>query len=197
MTESNSPQTIRSAANEPSQLLAAWANGDQTALEKLLPLVSAELHRLAHYYMSREQAGHTLQTTALVNEAYLRLADQKHTRWQNRSHFFAIAAQIMRRILVDHARGLRAIKRGGDFERIPLEEATSLNRELPVDLVALDNALVKLNEFDSRKHQVVELRYFGGLTVDETAEVLKVSAVTVMRDWGLAKAWLHREICGK
>ena len=197
MTESNSPQTIRSAANEPSQLLAAWANGDQTALEKLLPLVSAELHRLAHYYMSREQAGHTLQTTALVNEAYLRLADQKHTRWQNRSHFFAIAAQIMRRILVDHARGLRAIKRGGDFERIPLEEATSLNRELPVDLVALDNALVKLNEFDSRKHQVVELRYFGGLTVDETAEVLKVSAVTVMRDWGLAKAWLRREICGK
>jgi RNA polymerase sigma factor (TIGR02999 family) len=188
---------MRSAANEPSQLLAAWADGDQSALEKLVPLVSAELHRLAHYYMSREPAGHTLQTTALVNEAYLRLANQNHTRWQNRSHFFAIAAQIMRRILVDHALGLGATKRGGDFDRIPLEEATSLSHELPVDLVALDNALVKLNEFDSRKHQVVELRYFGGLTVDETAEVLKVSAVTVMRDWSLAKAWLHREICGK
>lgn len=186
-----------SLPNEPSQLLAAWGNGDQTALEKLLPLVSDELHRLAHYYMSRERAGHTLQTTALVNEAYLRLADQKQTRWQNRAHFFAIAAQLMRRILVDHARGLHAAKRGGGINRIALDEAVMLSPEQPADLLALDRALVKLSDFDERKSRIVELRYFGGLTVDETAEVLKISAVTVMRDWGLAKSWLHREICGK
>jgi len=197
MAESNPPKTSPPVPNDSGQLLADWANGDQTALEKLLPLVSAELHRLAHYYMSREHAGHTLQTTALVNEAYMRLANQKQTRWQNRAHFLAIAAQLMRRILVDHARGLQAAKRGGGIARVPLDEATILSDEPAVDLIALDNAMVKLNEFDSRKSQIVEYRYFGGLTVEETAEVLKVSTVTVMRDWGLAKAWLHREICGK
>ena len=197
MAESNPPKTSPPVPNDSGQLLADWANGDQTALEKLLPLVSAELHRLAHYYMSREHAGHTLQTTALVNEAYMRLANQKQTRWQNRAHFLAIAAQLMRRILVDHARGVQAAKRGGGIERVPLDEATILSDEPPVDLIALDNAMVKLNEFDPRKSQIVEYRYFGGLTVEETAEVLKVSTVTVMRDWGLAKAWLHREICGK
>lgn len=197
MAESNLPKTSPAIPNDSGQLLADWANGDQTALEKLLPLVSAELHRLAHYYMSREHAGHTLQTTALVNEAYMRLANQKQTRWQNRAHFLAIAAQLMRRILVDHARGVQAAKRGGGIERVPLNEATILSDESPVDLIALDSAMVKLNEFDQRKSQIVEYRYFGGLTVEETAEVLKVSTVTVMRDWGLAKAWLHREICGK
>ena len=197
MAESNLPKTSPSVPNDSGQLLADWANGDQTALEKLLPLVSAELHRLAHYYMSREHVGHTLQTTALVNEAYMRLANQKQTRWQNRAHFLAIAAQLMRRILVDHARGVQAAKRGGGIERVSLEEANIHSDESPVDLIALDNAMVKLNEFDPRKSQIVEYRYFGGLTVEETAEVLKVSTVTVMRDWGLAKAWLHREICGK
>ena len=197
MAESNLPKTSPPVPNDSGQLLADWANGDQTALEKLLPLVSAELHRLAHYYMSREHVGHTLQTTALVNEAYMRLANQKQTRWQNRAHFLAIAAQLMRRILVDHARGVQAAKRGGGIERVPLEEANIHSDEAPVDLIALDNAMVKLNEFDPRKSQIVEYRYFGGLTVEETAEVLKVSTVTVMRDWGLAKAWLHREICGK
>ncbi len=186
-----------SVRNEASQLLAAWGNGDQTALEKLIPLVSEELHRLAHYYMSRERSGHTLQTTALVNEAYLRLAEQKQTRWQNRAHFFAIAAQLMRRILVDHARGIHAAKRGGGAERVELDEAIILSPEQPADLLALDRALVKLSKFDERKSRIVELRYFGGLTVDETAEVLNISGVTVMRDWGLAKAWLYREISGK
>ena len=184
----------RPSSNEASQLLTDWGNGDQSALEKLLPMVSEELHRLAHYYMTRERAGHTLQTTALVNEAYMRLADQKHTRWQNRAHFFAIAAQLMRRILVDHARSLHASKRGGGAERVPLEGVAVLSPEPSVDLLALDEALKRLHELDSRKSQIVEMRYFGGLTVDETAEVLRVSSVTVMRDWSLAKAWLHREI---
>lgn len=184
----------RPAPNEPSQLLSDWANGDQSALEKLLPLVSEELHRLAHYYMSRERAGHTLQTTALVNEAYMRLADQKQTRWQNRAHFFAIAAQLMRRILVDHARSLHASKRGGGLDRVSLDSAKVLSPEPTVNLLALDEALKRLHELDLRKSQIVELRYFGGLTVEETAEVLKISAITVMRDWSLAKAWLHREI---
>ncbi len=180
--------------NEPSQLLSDWANGDQSALEKLLPLVSEELHRLAHHYMSRERAGHTLQTTALVNEAYMRLADQKHTRWQNRAHFFAIAAKLMRRILVDHARSLHASKRAGGFDRVPLEDVFVPSAEPNVNLINLDEALKRLHEFDARKCQIVELRYFGGLTVAETAEVLRVSNITVMRDWSMAKAWLHREI---
>jgi len=183
--------------DEVNRLLADWGNGDQSALERLLPLVSEELHRLAHYYMCREHAGHTLQTTALVNEAYLRLADQKKTHWQNRAHFFAIAAQLMRRILVDHARSFHAAKRGGGIDRIPLDEAVLLSPGPSLNLVALDDALKKLHEIDSRKSQIVELRYFGGLSVDETAEVLRVSAITVMRDWSLAKAWLHREIGGR
>ena len=184
----------RPSSNEASQLLNDWGNGDQSALEKLLPLVSDELHRLAHYYMSRERAGHTLQTTALVNEAYLRLADQKQTRWQNRAHFFAIAAQLMRRILVDHARSLHASKRGGGTANLPLEAVAVPSPERSVDLIALDEALKRLHELDPRKSQIVEMRYFGGLSVEETAEVLRVSSITVMRDWSLAKAWLHREI---
>lgn len=184
----------RSITDEVNRLLDDWGNGDSSALEKLIPHVSEELHRLAHFYMSREHAGHTLQTTALVNEAYLRLADQKQTRWQNRAHFFAIAAQLMRRILVDHARSFHAAKRGGGIDKVPLEEATVLSPERSSDLLDLDSALKRLNELDSRKSQIVELRYFGGLTVEETAEVLRVSAITVMRDWNLAKAWLHREL---
>lgn len=184
----------RPITDEVNRLLDDWGNGDSSALEKLIPLVSEELHRLAHFYMSREHAGHTLQTTALVNEAYLRLADQKQTRWQNRAHFFAIAAQLMRRILVDHARSFHAAKRGGGVDKVPLEEATVLSPERSSDLLDLDSALKRLNELDSRKSRIVELRYFGGLTVEETAEVLRVSAITVMRDWNLAKAWLHREL---
>ena len=184
----------RPSSNEASQLLNDWGNGDQSALEKLLPLVSDELHRLAHHYMSRERAGHTLQTTALVNEAYLRLADQKQTRWQNRAHFFAIAAQLMRRILVDHARSLHASKRGGGAANVPLDAVAVPGPERSVNLLALDEALKRLQELDPRKSQIVEMRYFGGLSVEETAEVLRVSSITVMRDWSLAKAWLHREI---
>ncbi|MFN2510886.1 MAG: sigma-70 family RNA polymerase sigma factor, partial [Pyrinomonadaceae bacterium] len=169
----------RPPSDEASQLLSDWSNGDQSALERLLPLVSEELHRLAHHYMTRERAGHTLQTTALVNEAYIRLADQKETRWQNRAHFFAIAAQLMRRILIDHARTLHASKRGGGLDRVPLDDAIVLSPEPPVNLLDLDQALIRLHELDARKSQIVELRYFGGLTVEETAEVLKISAITV------------------
>jgi RNA polymerase sigma factor (TIGR02999 family) len=177
-----------------SQLLAAWGSGDQRALDELTPLVYEELRRLAHYYMSRERPGHTLQTTALVNEAYMRLVDQEETHWQNRAHFFGIAAQLMRRILVDHARSHARAKRGGGARNEPLNEAAVLSPERGADVVALDDALKRLAEIDPRKCQVVELRYFGGLTVEETAEVLKVSPITVKRDWSVAKAWLHREI---
>jgi RNA polymerase sigma factor (TIGR02999 family) len=182
------------APRDVTQLLTAWSNGDRAALDQLMPLVYDELSRLARHYMKRERPGHTLQTTALVNEAYLRLADQKNTRWQNRAHFFGIAAQLMRRILVDHARGRDHIKRGGGAQRVPLDEAAVLAPEKAAEVVALDDALRKLAENDPRKCQVVEMRYFGGLTVDEIAEVLKVSPVTVMRDWSMAKAWLHREM---
>jgi RNA polymerase sigma-70 factor, ECF subfamily len=177
-----------------SQLLAAWGDGDQEALGELTPLVYEELRRLAHHYMSRERPGHTFQTTALVHEAYLRLVDQKETHWQNRAHFFGIAAQLMRRILVDHARSHARAKRGGGAHNEPLNEAAVLSPERGADVVALDDALKRLAEIDPRKCRVVELRYFGGLTVEETAEVLKVSPITVKRDWSVAKAWLHREI---
>ena len=177
-----------------SQLLTAWGNGDQGALGELTPLVYGELRRLAHYYMSRERPGHTFQTTALVHEAYLRLVDQKETHWQNRAHFFGIAAQLMRRILVDHARSHARAKRGGSARNEPLNEAAVLSPERGADVVALDDALKGLAEIDPRKCRVVELRYFSGLTVEETAEVLKVSPITVKRDWSVAKAWLHREI---
>ena len=177
-----------------TQLLLAWSNGDQNAMEKLAPLVYAELHRLAHHYMAGERPGHTLQPTALVNEAYLRLIDSSHVRWQNRAHFFAISAQLMRRILVDFARSRGYAKRGGKARRISLDEAPPIADERSSDLVALDEAMSALGDFDARKSRVVELRYFGGLSVEETAEVLKVSQETVMRDWRLAKVWLQREL---
>jgi len=180
--------------NEITRLLTAWTDGDQSALEKLVPLVESELHRLAHHYMGRERPGHTLQTSALVNEAYIRLIDWKNVRWQNRAHFFAVSAQLMRRILVDFARERNYLKRGGGALQVSLAEAESLPLERNDDLVALDEALAKLSQFDDRKARVVELRFFGGLSVKEVAEVLKVSEETVMRDWRLAKVWLLREL---
>jgi RNA polymerase sigma factor (TIGR02999 family) len=179
---------------EITRLLVAWGDGDQSALEQLAPLVESELHRLAHHYMGRERPGHTLQTSALVNEAYIRLIDWKNVRWQNRAHFFAVSAQLMRRILVDFARDRQYLKRGGGALQVSLGEADSLPMERSADLVALDDALVALSEMDQRKAQVVELRFFGGLSVKEVAEVLKVSEETVMRDWRLAKVWLLREL---
>jgi RNA polymerase sigma-70 factor, ECF subfamily len=180
---------------EVSGLLEAWSRGDQEALKKLTPIVYAELHRLARSYMRGERSGHSLQTTALVNEAYIRLTDYKRMRWENRAHFFAVSAQLMRRILVDHARR-HNLKRGGRVQHVLLEEAAVVGGERNEDLVALDNALHVLASIDSRKAQVVELRFFGGLSVEETAEVLRVSKITVMRDWSTARAWLYREMSG-
>jgi RNA polymerase sigma factor (TIGR02999 family) len=177
---------------EVTQLLVAWSDGDSAALPKLLPLVEGELHRLAHRYMSHERKNHTLQTTALVNEAYLKLIDQK-VEWQNRAHFFGIAAQIMRRILIDHARKHLGPERGGG-KTISLDEAAIVNDERASELVALDEALATLAKVDRRKSRVVELRYFGGLSVEETATVLGVSADTITRDWRNAKAFLLREL---
>jgi RNA polymerase sigma factor (TIGR02999 family) len=177
-----------------TDLLAAWSDGDREALDRLLPLVERELHRLAHHYMSRERPDHTLQTSALVNEAYLKLVDQTRVRWQNRAHFFAIAAQTMRRILIDHARRRRSDKRGGGARPLPLDEAAHITDERADELVALDDALKHLQEVDERKARVVELRYFGGLSVEEVAEVLKVSPDTVGREWRRARAFLLREM---
>ncbi len=188
------PRMTAPPQHEVTQLLLDWSNGDQAALDKLIPLVHEELQRLAHHYMQRESPDHTLQTSALVNEAYLRLVDQKHTRWQNRSQFFGIAAQLMRRILVDHARSHHYAKRGGGAIEIPLDEAAVLSPERAADVLALDDALNHLSTIDPRKCQIVEMRYFGGYSVEETAALLGVSDVTVMRDWSLAKAWLRREI---
>lgn len=182
---------------EITRLLVAWGDGDRSALEELAPLVHSELHRLAHRYLRRERPGHTLQTSALVNEAYVRLIDWKNVRWQNRAHFFAVSAQLMRRILVDFARDRRYLKRGGGALRVSLGEAAALPVEQGADLVALDGALAALAEVDPRKAQVVEMRFFGGLTVEEVAEVLGVSKETVMRDWRLAKVWLLRELGGR
>jgi RNA polymerase sigma-70 factor, ECF subfamily len=183
------------AQAEVTQLLLDWSNGDQAALDKLVPLVYEELRRLARHYMQRETPGHTLQTTALVNEAYLRLVDQT-VPWQNRAHFFAIAAQMMRRILVDHARGHARQKRGGGAIKVPLDEAAIMPQEQASELVALDEALTRLTAIDPRRGRVVELRFYGGLSIEETANVLKISPNTVMRDWNLAKAWLFKEING-
>ena len=179
---------------EITQLLAAWSDGDRSALEELAPLVHEELRRLAHHYMRGERPGHILQTSALVNEAYLRLIDWKNVRWQNRAHFFAVAAQFMRRILVDLARERRFQKRGGGVLPVSLSEAAGFALEREADLVALDEALAALAEMDERKGKVVELRFFGGMSVEEVADVLKVSKETVMRDWRLAKVWLLREL---
>jgi RNA polymerase sigma factor (TIGR02999 family) len=177
-----------------TQLLINWSNGDRAALDKLMPLVYDELHRLAHRYMSRERPDHTLQTTALVHEAYLRLVDQTKVRWQNRAHFFGIAAHVMRQILMQHARRHHAAKRGGARSSVSLEDAVGLSNEPAVDLIALDEALTSLAAYDSQKSRIVELRFFGGLTVDETAEVLGLSPRTVKREWRVAKAWLYNQL---
>lgn len=179
---------------EITRLLVAWSDGDETALETLTPMVYEELHRLAHHYMSHERSGHTLQTSALVNEAYVRLVDWKNVRWQNRAHFFAVSAQFMRRILVDFARSRGYTKRGGGMQAIALDEAALISPDKSADLVALDEALVSLAKLDERQSKVVELRFFGGLSLEEAAEVLAVSPATVRRDWSLARAWLHREL---
>jgi RNA polymerase sigma factor (TIGR02999 family) len=184
-------------SQQVTQLLLAWSKGDQTALEKLTPLVYGELHRLARRYMAQERPGHTLEATALVNEAYLRLVDSRDVRWRNRAHFFAVSAQLMRRILVDFARARRYQKRGGEVRRVSLDEALVVTGERGADLVALDDALQALAGVDPRKSRVVELRFFGGLSVRETAEALDVSPDTVMRDWKFAKTWLLRELSGK
>lgn len=177
-----------------TQLLLAWGGGDQQALHKLSPLVYGELRRVARGYMRRERAGHTLQTTALVNEVFLRLIDSRQVRWQNRAQFFGLSAQLMRRILVDFARARSSQKRGGEATRLSLDHVPALSEKTSPDLVALDDSLKALAQVDPRKSRVVELRFFGGLSVEETAEALKVSRDTVMRDWKLAKAWLRREI---
>ncbi|MDQ3254927.1 MAG: sigma-70 family RNA polymerase sigma factor [Acidobacteriota bacterium] len=186
--------TPSASPHEVTKLLVDWSNGDQSALDRLMPLVYDELRRLAHHYMSRERPGHTLQTIALVNEAYLRLVNQKNLHWENRAQFFGLAAKLMRHILTDHARGLAYAKRGGGARKVSLDEAAILSSEQAADLIALDDALEKMSKEFPRKCRIVELRYFGGMTVEEAAEVLQVSSVTVMRDWNVAKAWLHREL---
>ena len=180
--------------HEVTQLLLAWGQGDKSALDRLIPLVQSELRRLARHYMRRETPGHVLQTTALVNEAYLRLVDQRKVKWQNRAHFFGVSAQLMRRILVDFARARNNLKRGGKARQVSLDEALVVSGDRGTDLAALDDALTALAEIDPRQSKVVELRFFGGLSVQETAEVLEVSPDTVMRDWKVAKLWLLREL---
>jgi RNA polymerase sigma factor (TIGR02999 family) len=184
------------SVDDISDLLQAWSGGDQLALGELTPIVYAELHRLAHAYMRRERPEHDLQTSALVHEAYIRLVDYKRMRWQNRAHFFAVSAQLMRRILVEQARR-HNLKRGRGVPHVPLDEATLGSVDPGVDLVALDDALNALARVDPRKVQVVEMRFFGGLSVEETAMVLKVSPVTVRRDWSSARIWLYRELAGE
>jgi len=181
--------------DDVSALLRAWTDGDQRALAQLTPIVYGQLHRLAHHYLKRERAGHSLQTTALVNEAYIRLVDYKRMHWQNRAHFLAVSAQAMRRILVDRARR-RNVKRGADAEHVSLDAEALLCADRSADFVSLDDALTALAARAPRKAKVVELRFFGGLSVDETAEVLRVSPITVMREWKSAKAWLYRELTG-
>jgi len=191
------PAAEESAPSDVTALLQAWSDGDRGALDRLTPIVYDQLRRLARGHLRRERTGHSLQTTVLVNEAYVRLVDYKRMQWQNRAHFFAVSAQLMRRILVEHARR-RNLKRGGAVPHVSLEEAAEVGQGRPTDLVALDDAMNALARFDARKARVVEMRFFGGLSVEETAEVLKVSAVTVMRDWSTARAWLYRELrnCG-
>jgi RNA polymerase sigma-70 factor, ECF subfamily len=186
-----------SSQKEVTELLGDWAGGNERALEKLIPLVQPELHRLAHHYMSRERAGHTLQTTALLDEAYLLLVDHSKRNWQNRTHFVAAAAQLMRRIMVDHARERRSLKRGGGAMKVTLDEAAAVTETRSEELLALDDALERLAGLDLRKSQIVELRYFGGLTVEETAEFLTLSQRTVEREWDMAKAWLYRALSGE
>lgn len=180
--------------HELTQLLVAWSDGDDAALDRLAPLVNAELHRLARRYMSKEREDHVLQTSALINEAYLRLINWKEVRWKNRAHFFGVAAQMMRRILVDFARQRPRLDAENEARHIALDDAMTVANENDLDLVALDEALKSLAEIDERKSKIVELRFFGGLSVEETAEVIKVAPITVMREWNKAKAWLYREL---
>ena len=177
-----------------TRLLQSWSNGDEDSLKKLTPVVDRELHRLAGRYMLGERHGHTLQATALVNEAYLRLIDWENVHWQNRAHFFAVSAQLMRRILVDYARSRQSAKRGGGVRPIALDEALVMTDDKLETIIAIDGALQRLSAIDERSAKVVEFRYFGGLSVEETAEVLKISSITVLRDWQFAKAWLLREL---
>jgi RNA polymerase sigma factor (TIGR02999 family) len=180
--------------HDVTQLLIDWSNGDHAALEKLVPIVEQELRRLAHHYMRHERVGHTLQTTALVNEAFVRLVNRESIQWQNRAHFFGIAAQMMRRILVDHARSHVCEKRGGRVEKLELNEALVVSQHKASEVIALDEALQQLELIDPRQSRIVELRFFGGLTVEETAEVMHLSPVTIKREWSTAKAWLYREL---
>ncbi|HKQ78291.1 MAG TPA: sigma-70 family RNA polymerase sigma factor [Blastocatellia bacterium] len=182
------------SVQEITRLLVAWGQGDQTALERLMPLVYDELLRLAKRHMNRQRPGHTLQTTALVNEAYLRLIDASQVQWQNRAHFFAVSSQLMRRILVDFARSRKSLKRGAEARRVTLDDSFEISSERGVELVALDDALNTLAAMNPRQSQIVELRYFGGLSEEEIAEALKISTRTVRRDWNLARAWLYREL---
>ena len=183
--------------SDVTQLLVNWSNGDQQALEKLIPLVYGELRRLADRYLRRERPGHTLQSTALVNEAWMKLIDQRNVHWQNRAHFFGVAAQMIRRILVDYARSRHASKRGGHAYKISLEDVVEMPKQRDLDLVALDDALESLSKVDPQQGRVVELRFFAGLSIEETAEVLRISPATVKRDWVSAKAWLYREMSGR
>jgi RNA polymerase sigma-70 factor, ECF subfamily len=178
-------------------LLLEWREGDKAALDRLTPLVYDELRRIAHRYVQRERDGHTLQTTALVNEAYLRLAGQQRVDWQNRAHFFAVTAQVMRHLLIDHARRRRYAKHGGEVQQIPIEDAAVMSMHRAAELIALEEALEELAKIDQRKSRVGELRYFGGLSLEETAEVLQISLMTVRRDWRAAKAWLYRAVTGE
>jgi len=182
------------SSRELTQLLVDWGNGDKAALDQLMPLVYGELRRLAHHYMRGERPGHTLQTTALINEAYLRLIDYRKMQWQDRAHFFAVAAQVMRRILVDSARSRHEEKRGGGVQELSLDEAAVVSQKKSAEVVAVDDALKDLSALDPRKSQIVELRYFGGLNIEETAEVLGISPTTVQREWRSAKAWLHKAV---
>ncbi len=185
---------MASSSDNVTQLLQNWSDGDEEALDRLIPIVYEELRRQAARYLRRERHDHTLQTTALIHEAYLRLIDQQHVRWQNRAHFYGIAAQLMRRILVDHARKGQARKRGGSAVKLPLDEAVVRSKGRDLNLVALDEALARLAAIDERKGRIVELKYFSGLSTEEVAEVLGVSPATVRHDWSLAKAWLRREL---
>lgn len=177
---------------EITQLLINWAQGDKGALDQLVALVYPELRRMAKRHMNRENPAHTLQTSALINEAYLKLVDQQNVEWQNRAHFFAVAAQVMRHILVDHARTLNYAKRGGGAPKLPLDEAAALTQQRASQLIALDDALRDLAALDERRSQIIELRFFGGMSLEETADVMKISPSTVQREWRAAKAWLHR-----
>jgi len=183
--------------SELTNLLDDWKHGDPSALEKLTPLIYDELRRIAHRYARRERNGHTLQTTALINEAYVRLAGNESPDWQNRQHFFAVTAQVMRHILIDHARRRQALKHGGGGQQVSLSEAKAMTNERAAELIALNEALEELAAFDTRKSQVVQLRFFGGLSLEETAEVLGVSLMTVRRDWRAAKAWLYKAVNGE